>query len=233
MFYNFQEGLIVPINPPAIPGLGVTAGFQMWIEQKGAGNFVQLADVVERIIAKARTRPELAGVNTTIRATTPQIYLDVDREKAETLGVPMQRCLRHPADPVRIAVREPVHQVQPALPGYCAGRGRLPHQARGHRPGLRALARRQDDSLEGLGDPEKRAPGPDLVSRFNSFPAARVLGAAAPGYSSGDARGEPSRNWRRRRYRRLLPRLERRGLRAEEGGASSFWRSSSESSWSS
>ena len=89
-FANFQDGLVVPINPPAIPGLGVTAGFQMWIEQKGAGNFVQLADVVERIIAKARTRPELSGVNTTIRASGQQLLADVDREKAEVLGVPVE-----------------------------------------------------------------------------------------------------------------------------------------------
>ena len=80
----------MPVNPPAIPGLGVTAGFQMWIEQKGVGNYQQLSDVVEKIIAKARTRQELTGVSTTIRADGQQLLADVDREKAEVLGVPVQ-----------------------------------------------------------------------------------------------------------------------------------------------
>jgi multidrug efflux pump len=62
----------------------------MWIEQKGGGSYGQLAEVVERIIAKARTRPELAWVNTTIRANGQQLLGDVDREKAEVLGVPVQ-----------------------------------------------------------------------------------------------------------------------------------------------
>ena len=81
---------MVPVNPPAIPGLGVTAGFQMWIEQKGAGNYQQLSDVAEKIIAKARTRKELTGVSTTIRADGQQLLADVDREKAEVLGVAVQ-----------------------------------------------------------------------------------------------------------------------------------------------
>ncbi len=71
-FYPIQGGLVVPVNPPAIPGLGVTAGFQMWIEQKGAGTYGQLYEVVQKILAKAKTRPELAGVNTTIRANGQQ-----------------------------------------------------------------------------------------------------------------------------------------------------------------
>ncbi|MBV5335456.1 efflux RND transporter permease subunit, partial [bacterium] len=89
-FQSIQGGLVVPINPPAIPGLGITAGFQMWIEQKGAGTFGQLYDLVNQIIEKAKTRPELAGVSTTVRANGQQLLADVDREKAEILGVPIQ-----------------------------------------------------------------------------------------------------------------------------------------------
>ncbi len=55
-FAAIRGGLVAVVNPPAIPGLGVTSGFQIWIEQKGAGNYGQLAEIVDRIIAKARTR---------------------------------------------------------------------------------------------------------------------------------------------------------------------------------
>ena len=61
-YAHILGGLVVPVNPPAIPGLGITAGFQIWIEQQGGGNFAQLSGVVEKIIAAARKRPELAGL---------------------------------------------------------------------------------------------------------------------------------------------------------------------------
>jgi multidrug efflux pump len=84
-YAHILGGLVIPVNPPAIPGLGITAGFQMWIEQTGGGTYAQLSGVVEQIIAKARKRPELAGVTTTIRPNGQQLLAEVDREKAEVL----------------------------------------------------------------------------------------------------------------------------------------------------
>ena len=85
-----RTGWWCPVNPPAIPGLGITAGFQMWIEQKGAAATASSTRWWRRSSSKAKTRPELAGVNTTIRANGQQLLADVDREKAEILGVPVQ-----------------------------------------------------------------------------------------------------------------------------------------------
>ena len=70
-YSSIQEGLVLPVNPPSIPGLGVTAGFQMWVQQKGSGTYAQLVDVARQIVQKARTRPQLARVSTTISATSP------------------------------------------------------------------------------------------------------------------------------------------------------------------
>ena len=85
-----KEGIIVPLNPPAIPGLGNQGGFEFWIQSRGQGGVAELAEATRVFIAKAKERPELAGLNTTLNAASRQLFADVDREKAETLGVPVQ-----------------------------------------------------------------------------------------------------------------------------------------------
>ena len=89
-FSQIQEGVALPINPPSIPGLGVTSGFEMWLQQKGSGSYGQLVETMKKIVAKAKERPELRGVSATASANSRQLLVDVDRDKAETLGVPVQ-----------------------------------------------------------------------------------------------------------------------------------------------
>ncbi len=183
---GIQGGLVVPVNPPAIPGLGVTAGFQVWIEQRLGGDFGQLSDVVERIIAKAKTRPELTAVSTTIRANGQQLLADVDRDKAEVLGVPVQDAYstlqtmfgslyvsQFPKDSRLYQVvlqAEPQYRLTPEDLGRFYVKNR-----KGDMIPLSALVT------------TRYVTGPDLVTRFNNYPAIAINGSAAPGYSSGDA----------------------------------------------
>jgi multidrug efflux pump len=185
-YAGILSGLVVPVNPPAIPGLGITAGFQIWIEQQGGGNYTQLSDVVERIIAKARTRPELTGVNTTIRANGQQLLADVDREKAEVLGVPVQNVYstlqtmfgslyvsQFPKDSRLYQVilqAEPSYRMSPEDTGKFYVKNRD-----GKMIPLSALVT------------TRYVIGPDLVTRFNNYPAIAINGAPAPGVSSGQA----------------------------------------------
>ena len=183
---GIQGGLVVPVNPPAIPGLGVTAGFQVWVEQKGSGDFGQLSEVVDRIIAKARERKELAGVNTTIRASGQQMLADVDREKAETLGVPIQDAystlqtmfgsLYVGQFPKDSRLYQVVLQAEPSarMTPEDIGRFYVKNRSGGMVP-LSALVT------------TRYVVGPDLVTRFNNYPAIAVNGAPAPGVSSGAA----------------------------------------------
>ncbi len=181
-----QGGLVVPVNPPAIPGLGITAGFQMWIEQKGGGTYGQLAEVVEKIIAEARKRPELAGVNTTIRANGQQMLAEVDRDKAEVLGVEVQDVYstlqtmfgslyvsQFPKDSRLYQVvlqAEPKYRMTPEDMGRFYVKNR-----KGEMVPLSAVVR------------ARYVVGPDLVTRFNNYPAIAINGAPAPGVSSGAA----------------------------------------------
>jgi multidrug efflux pump len=183
---NVQEGLIFPVNPPSIPGLGVTAGFQMWIQQKGGGNYAQLVDVAKAIVAKAKARPELTRVNMTVSATGQQLLADVDREKAEVLGVPVQDVYstlqtmfgsmyvsQFPKDSRLwqvILQAEPKYRMTPEDIGRFYVRNRD----------------RQMVPLSGLVS-TRYVSGPDLVTRFNNYPAVQITGSAPIGVSSGES----------------------------------------------
>ncbi|HQR51165.1 MAG TPA: multidrug efflux RND transporter permease subunit [Methylophilaceae bacterium] len=185
-YANIQEGLVMPVNPPAIPGLGITAGFQIWVQQKGGGNYAQLAEVVKQIIEKAKTDPRLAGVNTTISATGQQLLVEVDREKSEVLGVPIQDVYntmqtmfgslyvnQFPKDSRLwqvILQAEPKYRMTPEDMTRFYVKDR-----EGKMVPLSALVN------------TRYVAGPDLATRFNNYPAIAINGAPAPGVSSGTA----------------------------------------------
>lgn len=184
--FGIPEGLVMPINPPAIPGLGVTAGFQVWIEQHEGGDFGQLAEVVDRIIAKTKTRPELTGVNTTIRVHGQQLLADVDRDKAEFLGVPIQDVystlqtmfgsLYVSQFPKDSRLYQVVLQADPSYRMTPEDLDRFYVKSReGHMIPLSALVT------------ARYVVGPDLVTRFNNYPAISLTGGAPMGRSSGSA----------------------------------------------
>jgi multidrug efflux pump len=185
-YANVQDGTIIPFNPPAIPGLGIVAGFQIWILQKGGGDYAQLVNTVQEIVEKAKKRPELAGVSTTITANGQQLLADVDREKAEILGIPVQDVYntlqtmfgslyvsQFPKDSRLwqvILQAEPKYRLTPEDIGRFYVRNRD-----GKMVPLSALVN------------SRYVSGPDLVTRFNNYPAVAINGHARPGVSSGEA----------------------------------------------
>ena len=184
--HDILGGAVLPINPPAIPGLGITAGFQMWIEQRGPGTYGQLSDLTDKIIASARTRPELGRVTTTIRPNGQQLLADVDREKAEILGVPIEDAygtlqtmfgsLYVSQFPKDSRLYQVVLQAEPS--------SRLTPEDIG-----RFYVKNRYDQMVPLSAivNTKYVIGPDLVTRFNNYPAIALNGAPAPGKSSGEA----------------------------------------------
>ncbi|MBS0341802.1 MAG: efflux RND transporter permease subunit, partial [Proteobacteria bacterium] len=89
-FSKDQESVMVPVNPPSIPGLGTTGGFEFWVQSEGDAPLQRLEELTRAIIAKTRERKELQGVSSTINTRSRQLMVDVDRDKAESLGVPVQ-----------------------------------------------------------------------------------------------------------------------------------------------
>ncbi|WP_321960410.1 multidrug efflux RND transporter permease subunit [Paraburkholderia sp. J7] len=181
---KIQEGIVVPVNPPSIPGLGTTGGSEMWIESHGEGSIQQLAGVVQDFIAKAKARPELTGVTTTFNASSQQLLVNVDRDQAETLGVPVEEVysamqtmfgslyvsqFNKDARLWQVIVQaDPRYRLTPADLDQIYVRSRSNNMVP-----IKAVMT------------YKYVTGPDLITRFNNFPAVKITANAAPGYSSG------------------------------------------------
>jgi len=185
-YAGIKEGMVLPLNPPAIPGLGVTAGFEMWVQQKGGGDYGQLAEYVQRILAKAKQNPELARVSATVSAENRQLLADLDRDKAEILEVPVSDVydtlqtlfgsLYVNQFPKNSRLWQVILQAEPE---YRLKPDDIDHiyvrSTSGNMIPLSALVS------------TRWATGPDLVTRFNNYPAAKITGGPAPGVSSGQA----------------------------------------------
>jgi multidrug efflux pump len=185
---EIHEGLVIPIAPPAIPGIGTTGGFEFWLQDLGGGDPARLDALTQQVLAKARARPELAGLSTTFRANTVQLRADVDREKATLLGVPISD--------VYSAIQAQFGSLMASQYNEFSRVWWVVLQSdpkyRQHPEDLTRLYTR---STEGNMVPLSAlvttswVRGPDLLPHFNGIPAAKINGSAAPGYSSGQAIG--------------------------------------------
>ena len=184
---NIRTGLFIPIAPPAIPGIGTTGGFEFWLQDKTAeGNAARLYDITRRFLAKARARPELSGLNTTFRASSLQLRAEVDRSRAVLLGVPV--------GDVYSALQAQFGSIQVSqFNQYSRVWNVILQSDAPYRKNPGDLTRLYTRSVDGKMAPlsamvtTEFTKDPDLVPRFNGFPAAQVTGNAASGYSSGEA----------------------------------------------
>jgi len=183
---GINTGMVLPIAPPAIPGIGTTGGFEFWIQDKGSGEPAVLYEVTQRFIAEARQRPELTGLNTTFRASSQQLRVTVDRDKAVLLNVPVQD--------VYSALQAQFGSLMVSQFNQYSRAWNVILQSDAHfRQNPADVTRLYTRSGNGQMIPlsalvtTSYTSGPDLMPHFNGFPAAQVTGNAAVGYSSGDA----------------------------------------------
>ena len=183
---QIKEGIALPLNPPAIPGLGTTGGFEFWIQSRGSGTYAQLEEMTRAFIAEAQKRPVLAGLAATIQGSNRQMRVDVDREKAESLGVPISEVFE--------ALQTLFGSLYVSQFNKFSRLWQVIIQAEGEyrsRPEdiEHVYVRNRNGKMLPLKSvvTTRYHPGPDLVTRFNNFPAAKVTGNPAPGFSSGQA----------------------------------------------
>ena len=173
-------------GPPAIPGIGSSGGFSFMLQDAAGGTPQALEQQVTRFVAAANQRPELRGVNSLFRASVPQVFVSIDRERALKLGVALGD----------------LYGTLQAFMGtvYVNDFNRFGRQWRVYlsaEPQFRARAasiesfyvRSTTGALVPLGSLVKvvDSTGPEYTTRFNLLRAAEVLGQAAPGHSSGEA----------------------------------------------
>ena len=88
-FARIKGGIVFATRPPPIQGLGSTGGFQMELQDVGGSGLELLQQVAYDLVGRGRAHPVLSNMNTTFRAGVPQLFLEVDREKAKRLDVPL------------------------------------------------------------------------------------------------------------------------------------------------
>jgi HAE1 family hydrophobic/amphiphilic exporter-1 len=184
---QLPEGTVFSFSPPAIPGVG-TAGGVTFVLQDRAGKDVQfLADNLNKFLAAARKRPELATVSTTFIPSVPQQFINVDREKVLKQSV---------------ALTDVYNTIQAYMGGlfvnYYNDFGRTwqvyveaeaPYRATTNDLGQFYVRNGQGQTvpLSALANFETRS-GPEFTMRYNEYRSAQINAAAAPGYSADQAR---------------------------------------------
>ncbi|XZG68919.1 efflux RND transporter permease subunit [Chitinibacteraceae bacterium HSL-7] len=185
-YMGLTDGMAAAFNPPPIMGMSTTGGLEGYLQNRSGGDIKVFAANVNRLLEAAKARPEFASVTTTFRPDVPQIFLDLDREKAKALGVPINT--------VFDTMNATFGQV------YVNDFNKF---GRTYRVQLQSEAdfRARPDDIRNVyvrstkGDmiplnslvTVKETTGPELVERFNVFQAAKLMIQPAPGVSSGQA----------------------------------------------
>ncbi len=183
---QIPDAFSIPIGMPTIMGMSMTGGFEAYLQNRNGDGTLALSKVTDELIAKASARPELASVRTTLSTKVPQYEVTLDREKAQSMQVP---------------VNDVFAAMQATFGSLYVNDFNL--YGRTYKVNLQSEANYREKpedlaqvfvrSLNGDMIPlsslvtVKRLTGADVLDRFNLFPAAKLMGEPAPGYSSGQA----------------------------------------------
>jgi multidrug efflux pump len=181
-----QEGFVGVFTPPPVNGMGVVGGFKMEIQDRGGAGLEALQAAAFELMAEANKQPGLQGVFTDFRASTPQLFLDVDRLKAKSMGVPLNDIF----DTLQIYMGS-LYVNDLNLFGrtyHVTAQADAPYR-RNAADILRLKTRNSQGHMVPLGTlvSVRDVTGPDRMVRYDMYPAAQMTGRPAPGVSSGQA----------------------------------------------
>ena len=185
-FRQLQEGMVTPLAPPPILGLGTGGGFTYVLQDLRGGDPNALAQAVRGLVVAANQNPQLSRVFSTYSATNPSIYLDINRDKAQILGVPLSSVFQ---------------ALQASLGGYFVNNFNLFGRTWQVQVQAEAADRSNIDDIYRINVKSKDGKmipmrslvevrtvvGPPARIRYNNRQAVTVQGTPAPGISSGQA----------------------------------------------
>ena len=185
-FGTIQESIIYTFLPPAIPGLGVAGGFQFQLEDRGGIGLQELNAMLQEILQDGNAQSGLAGLNSTFSIDVPQLFAEVDRTKAKTLGIPLDQVFGTLQAYLGSAYVNDFNKFGRTWQVTVQADNRF----RIKPEDIRSLeVRNASGEMVPLGtliDVEQTV-GPQTILRYNLYPTASITGSAAPGYSSGQA----------------------------------------------
>jgi len=183
---EIQDAQIFVIPPPPVRGLGTAGGFKLLVEDRAGRGFPALQQATDELVAAARREPSVQNVFTTFRASTPQLYADIDRVKAQKLNVPLGNVFDALQTYLGSAYVNDFNRFGRTFQVRTQAEGSF----RADPADIERLrTRNAEGGMVPLGsvlDVQWRS-GSDRIVRYDMFPAAEVQGDAGPGFSSGDA----------------------------------------------
>ncbi|MBN7821536.1 efflux RND transporter permease subunit [Bowmanella yangjiangensis] len=189
---HIKEALVLAFNPPPIFGLSNTGGFEFYLQNRGDGGTEKLVQAMQAMQGAAQQSPILAGVQTLWRPNTPQLKIDVDREQAHAMGVPIDGAFNALAGTLGTYYVNDFNKFGRAWQVLMSADadfrmspddiGRIyVRSSKGEMVPISAFANIEYST------------GPDSLDRYNNLPAVKLMGNPAPGYSSGQAIAEIER----------------------------------------
>lgn len=185
-YYKIPDAQIFVFNPPAIQGLGSVGGFEFWIESRGDAKIQTIDHITQEFIKKAKERPELQGLSSSIQTNNLQLYIDLDRYKAQALHVSIGDVLRTLQiffGSLYVNLFNKFGQVYQVTvqsdPEYRSAIQNLGDMY------VRSEAKEMIPLKSLIST--RYSKGPNLISRFNGYYASKIIGSTSPGYSSGEA----------------------------------------------
>ena len=183
---RYPESKAYLSTPPVIPGLGQSGGFEMVLEARASTSYEALQQAVDTLMYYAERTPELAGLSSSMQGDIPQLYFDVDRDKAQLLGVSMSDVFSTMKAFTGSIYVNDFNLFNRIYRVYI--QAEAPYRA--NRENLNLFFVRGADGamipVTALGTTDYTT-GPGTIKRFNMFTAATISGEAAHGYSSGQA----------------------------------------------
>ena len=183
---EYPECKVYLSTPPVIPGLGSSGGFEMQLEARGEATFDNLVDATDTLMYYASKHKELTGLSSSLQSEIPQLYFDVDRDKVKMLGVPLADVFSTMKAYTGSVYVNDFNMFNRIYKVYI--QAEAPY--REHKDNINLFFVKASNGamvpLTSLGNASYTT-GPGSIKRYNMFTTAVIRGAAAPGYSSGQA----------------------------------------------
>lgn len=185
-FYYYPEIKAYVTRPPVIPGLGESGGLEMQLEARGDASWDNLVSATDTFLYYASLAPELESVSSALQSEIPQLYFDVNRDRAKILGIPLADIFSTMKAYLGSVYVNDFNMFNRIYRVYIQAES--PYRARQDNIGL-FFVRAKDGAmvpLTALGTTQYTT-GPGTIKRFNMFSTASINAVAASGYSTGEA----------------------------------------------
>ncbi len=185
-FSQIQEGIVFAFGPPAIQGLGNAGGFEYQLQDRGTNGPFVLQEFADDLVGAGRQEPGLIRMNTTFRASVPQLFADIDRVKAQRLGISMEE--------INTTLQANLgSQYVNDFNTFGKAYQVIVQADKNFRNKIEDIQNLKVRDRKGNMIPLstlvqiQETVGPEVITRYNKYPSAQITGAPAQGFSSGQS----------------------------------------------